>query len=282
MAMGLVLSMSRLGDFLAIATSARIASLFGDFRWALWFGTILCGVSLLATVIYGVLDKAAEKHFNRVVDPSENDFNFKAIFHFDLRFWLVSFLCMTYYSGVLPFVSVSSDFMTSKYHYSETKAGEISSIVTLASMILSPFLGKLLDMVGRRPLFVILGSFVIIPAHLSLAFTNIPPIYPIIAIGLSFSLVPSALWPSVPMIVNEKELGTAFGLMSAIQNAGLGGVNALVGWIIDAHGYRAAMLFFAAMDALGFLFGICLIIVDRVKGGTLSGVAGKNPDLSVN
>jgi len=189
---------------------------------------------------------------------------------------------MTYYSGVLPFVAISSDFMNTKYGYSATKAGHISSIVTLSSMILSPILGKLLDTVGKRPLLVALGSFVILPAHLALAFTDIPPIYPVIAIGLSFSLVPSALWPSVPLIIPDKETATAFGTMSAIQNTGLGFMNYIVGIIADKYGYKWVMIFFALMDGLGLLFGVILFIVDNLKGGQLSKVASHQETKEIN
>jgi len=278
MAMGLVLSMSRLGDFLALTVSANIAELFHDFRYSLWFGTILCGLSFVAVIVYGIFDKLAEKHIpNRVVDPSQNQLNFSAVLRFDSRFWVVSFLCMTYYSGIFPFVTFSSAFFHTQSGYSSTTAGYVSSVVTLASMVLSPFLGKFLDVVGRRPIFTIIGSAVIIPAHLILAFTNMTPILSVIIIGLSFSLVPSALWPSIPIIIAEKELATAFGLMAAIQNAGLGGMNYLVGWVVQTYGFETGMIFFAGMDAIGLILGICLFFLDRAKGGHLSSVAGNKP-----
>lgn len=154
--------------------SADIADALFGYRAALWAAFLLTGLSLIATIIYSIMDKPAEKYFNRVVDPSENELNFKAVLHFDPRFFLISLLCMVYYSGVLPFVAIlsksftdfahcfrvctvvtnthfCSDYLVKVYHYSSTSASWISGIVTLASMLLSPVLGKSLDFIGYRP-----------------------------------------------------------------------------------------------------------------------------------
>jgi len=276
-AMGLVLSISRLGDFLALSITSYLVQGLGDFRHALWVGTALCALSFIFVMVYGFLDKYSEKYVKRgPIDPTENELNFRAITNFDVRFWILSFLCMSYYSGVFPFVSVASDFFQKKYNMDETTAGWVASIITLASMCLSPFLGKLLDVVGRRPYFIILGSLAILPAHLMLAWTDVTPIPFVIIIGLSFSIVPGAIWPSVPLLVKDKETATAFGLMSSIQNLGLAGTNQIAGAIADKS-YMWVMVFFACMDLLGLLLGVLLVIVDKAKGGQLSGVANRKP-----
>lgn len=210
MALGITLSVSRLGDYLSLSLSAPIANLLGGFQWALWAGAVLCGLSYAAAWLYSFMDRYGEARVasRKPADPSENELNFGAVLRFDVRFWIVSFLCMTYYSGVIPFVSIASDFLSSKYGYSDTAAGNISGIVILSSMILSPFLGKFLDIVGRKPYFIVVGALALIPAHLTLAWTDFQPIVPIVVIGLSFSLVPGALWPSVPLVIKDKELAT--------------------------------------------------------------------------
>jgi MFS family permease len=270
-AMGLVLSASRLGDLIALSLVAVITKAF-DFRVALWVGVVLTIMSFIAVIGYSIMDKASEKYFNRVVDPSENDFNLRAIFHFDVRFWILSFLCMVYYSGVFPFITICNDFLHTKYGYSTQTSGYITSVVTFSSMVLSPILGKGLDLVGKRPYFLVLGSLMIFPAHLYLGLTHWIPILPIIVIGLSFSLVPSAIWPSVPLVTKEKETTTAFGLMTAIQNAGLTGMNYAAGKITDHYGYNWTMLFFTGVDLVGLALGLLLVSVDKFKGGQLSQV----------
>jgi len=279
MSLGIVLSISRLGDFLALSESVQIASLFGDldsgWKAALWVGAVLCAVSFCATLLYGFLDRLAEPHLiNREPPPEENPLNFRAVLHFDARFWLISFCCMTYYGGVFPFTAICSNFMQTKYHYDATTAGYIASIITLSSMVLSPFIGKLFDVIGYRPYFIVAGSCMILPMHLLLAFTDITPIPLVVAIGLSFSLVPAALWPSVPMIIKNEEVATAFGVMTAIQNAGLACINAGAGALAEVS-YFWSMILFAGFDALGLVFGIALLLVDRAKDRKLCSVNKK-------
>ena len=88
-------------------------------------------------------------------------------------------------------------------------------------MILAPFAGGLVDKIGKRATLMIVGSLILIPSHLVMGLTRIYPVYPMIALGAAFVLVPAALWPSVPLIVRKERVGTAFGLMTAIQNIGM-------------------------------------------------------------
>jgi len=280
MAFALVLSMSRLGDFLSLITGQQIADYFGGFDYTLLVAAALSGVSMLAVIIYFIVDKYSRKRYYRkylTPEPFGLD-NFRCVLRFESRFWLVSLLCMTYYAGVSPFVGMLSAWLTNKYGYSASDAGALSSVVILASMVLSPFLGKAVDMVGRRPLVVALGSLLVLPSHLVLTFTGpdyaftVFPLWPIIAVGLSFSMVPSALWPCVPVVTPEAYTSTAFGVMTAVQNGGLMTVNFLVNWLRQHYGDESAMLFFVFADGLGLLLAITLYFVDRAKGGQLSAV----------
>jgi len=281
-AMGLVLSMSRLGDYIALTWTPSIADgLFGgNFIYILWIGAFLCGVSLISVIVYSLVDKATEKYFvGRTINPEENALNFKAVLKFDTRFWLVAFICMTYYGGIFPFVSICSDYLRDEYKMTnKTEIAQLSGLITLASMILSPFLGKFLDIVARRPYFVALGSLIVIPCHLWLAMLIPYPEIPIIFIGLSFSLVPSALWPSIPLLVQPSEVATAFGVMAAIQNSGLASINALSTVIEKSRfGLRGAIGFFVLMDVVGLTLALILIIVDTRKGRTLITPHRKTP-----
>jgi len=274
-AMGLVLSMSRLGDYIALSWTPSIATgIFdGNFIWILWLGAALCGISLLSVILYSLVDKATEKYFSgRTINPEENALNFKAVLHFDPRFWLIAIVCMSYYGGIFPFVAICSNYLVQEYGMvpNSTEVTQLSGLITLTSMILSPFLGKFLDIVARRPYFVVIGSLVVIPSHIWLAFLLPYPFIPIAAMGLSFSLVPSALWPSIPLITKPAEVATAFGVMAAIQNSGLAAINALSGVIGGSRfGMRGAMWFFVGMDVIGLILAIALVIVDTRRGRTL-------------
>jgi len=271
--MGLSLSMARLGDLFALSGTTYVVEwVGGNFNWILWLGAILCGMSFFAVVIYSIVDKASEKHFTgRTINPEDNELNFSAILRFDARFWLIAIICMSYYGGIFPFVTICNNYLQEEYNLGTKEAGILSGIVTLSSLILSPFLGKLVDLTARRPYFVVFGSLVVIPTHIYLAFLIRYPVIPIIFMGLSFSLVPSALWPAVPIIIKPREVATAFGVMAAIQNSGLALVNYVSGVISDSRfGYRGAMWFFVLMDVIGLIFGIMLVILDKAKGGALS------------
>jgi len=262
LAMGLVLSASRLGDLLSISLATEMVDLAG-FKAALWLGAVLCGVSFLAAVTYCIMDKSAEKYLHRdSSDGTQEEFNFKAVLHFDVRFWLISILCMTFYCGVIPFISISSDFLKTRFGLSPRTAGYYSSVIIFSAMVLSPLLGKISDTIGNRPLLISFGTFLILPAHLILATTtSVPPLIPIIAIGLSFSLVPSALWPSISMIVKKNEVATAFGLVSSIQNLGLTITQSII-VVLGSIDYVYVMLFMVGMDLIGGVFSILLFVID--------------------
>jgi MFS family permease len=282
MAFALALSMSRLGDFLAVFFGARIANAFGGFEYTLLAASALTLLSFVGTLLYFFIDKWSQRRYHRN-KPEPQPFgwnNFKCVAKFDVRFWIISFLCMVYYAAIMPMISMMSGWLHNKYGYDEETAGWLTSIVILASMVLSPFLGKSVDVVGRRPLIVALGSLLLLPAHVALTITGpayaytIFPLWPIIAIGLSFSIVPSALWPCVPLVIPEEQTATAFGTMTAIQNFGLFLVSLLVNWIREHRGDESAMLFFVCADCLGLAGAVVLFLVDRRKGGALSMIKG--------
>jgi len=209
---------------------------------------------------------------------------------FTPSFWFVVLLCVTFYSAIFPFTALSTDMFHDKWHISLvsdssgsflsqvffnfthmfTTAPGITSIVIAASMICAPFAGGLIDRIGRRASLMVLGSLILIPAHLILGITHCNPIYSMIALGAAFVLVPAALWPSVPMVVEEKRVGTAFGLMTAIQNLGLGLFPLLNGKLRDMTGtYTATQVMFAGLGVLGLIFAFLLLRADKRAGGVL-------------
>jgi len=284
LAFAIALSVARFGDYIALSTSAALATKLGGgalidgYDGVLWVAAALCGASLVATLLYGMLERRALKR-GIVERPTPEPFSLselQQVRHFDVRFYLASALCATYYSGVIPFVASLTAILHSRYGYDEAACGNFSSVVILSSMILSPILGKVTDLVGRRPLMIIVGSLLILPAHLALAVTGpeytytLYPLWPIIVIGLSFSLVPAALWPCVALVVDEKYNATAFGVMTSIQNLSLLIVNIVVNSIRQHYGNTAALYFFVGADAVGLLFAITLYLVDVRRDGVLS------------
>lgn len=287
---GISLTVSRVGSLFAFNTGELITSYFGSFRAALLTAAIACGVSLLANLVYIVMDRRGEKALALKDESAGDKIVFADIKAFKASFWYVTFLCFTFYSAVFPFTNLSTDMFVDKWGIARTAAGEggflarvfsnflhlfgtaggISSIIIFASMIFAPFGGRLVDRVGRRTSLMIWGSLLLIPCHLALGLTRIYPVWPMIALGIAFVLVPAALWPSVPLIVRKERVGTAFGLMTAIQNIGLGGFSLFNGLLRDAtKTYTASSLMFAGLGVLGLVFALLLKRADAREGGLL-------------
>ena len=142
-------------------------------------------------------------------------------------------LCITFYSAIFPFQTFAVKFFIEAHGASREFGGFLSSMLTLFAMICTPLFGLLVDRVGKRALFMMFGSLLLVPVYLVMAYTRVPLIVPMAMMGVAFSLIPAVMWPSVAYIVDQSKLGTAYGLMTMIQNIGLAGFNLLIGWSND-------------------------------------------------
>lgn len=261
LAFGLNLMVARLGTFAALNSAARIEALSGSWKLAIWVSAIIMFLSLALFFIYSGLDRSRDKYFLQSAPLSAEDkIVFQDIFAFRPSFWYVSLLCMTFYSAIFPFTAFSTVFLQSKFGFSAIKGGFYTSLVITGTMFFTPLFGYLVDRIGRRATLMIIGSGLLIPVHLTLALTYFPPSVAMIVLGLAFSLVPAAMWPAIPIMVEEKRLGTAYGLMTLIQNIGLTVFNWLAGKITDFSdgNYKNTILMFAALGFIGFLFAMLL------------------------
>jgi MFS family permease len=216
------------------------------------------------------MERAALEKVTLAEAPAGDKIVFSDVRKFDSRFWFIVFLCMTFYAAIFPFRSLAQNFFAMKWGIEPEMGARIISILILFSMILAPIIGHVVDRIGRRGTLLFLGTFLMIPAHLSMGISNLHPVYPMIVLGFSFSLVSAVLWPAVPLIVEEKVVGTAFGLIFWIQNIGLASFPWINGLLSDATGsYVASQLMFAALGLIGFIFAILLMASDRRKGRIL-------------
>jgi MFS family permease len=271
-AFGLNITVMRLGTILALNSSAQIADRFGSWRWSVWTGTAVMLVSFLLFVVYLLMDRRVDE---AIKGGSAEKIVFSDILRLGAPFWLISFLCLTFYSAVFPFTSHAPRFLQVKFGMTPAQGGQYTSFVMTASMIFTPLLGLVVDKIGGRGLIMILGSLLIIPAHLLLGQTMLHPAWGFILLGMAFSLVPAALWPAVPILVKEKFLGTAYGIIGWIQNAGLAAFPWLAGRIVDTAadetaGYVDMERMFASLSLLGLLFSILLMVYDRRRGTGLA------------
>ena len=269
-AFGLGLTFMRLGTFFSFNTEAWIAERFGNWRVALWAAVLLCLLSMVSNLVYVFLERRALGRVELSEAAAGDKIALSDIKNFGPSYWFVTALCVTFYSAIFPFTAFSTDFIHEKWGYEVITAGRITSIVIFASMILSPILGRMVDKVGRRGSMMLVGSLMLVPCYLALGLTTFAPVGPMVVIGLAFSLVPAALWPAVPLIVQAKSVGTAFGLMTMIQNFGLATFPWVVGWLRDAtHTYTAGMMVFATLGLVGFVFALLLKRSDARAGGGL-------------
>jgi MFS family permease len=290
MAFGIQLTVSRLGSLFAFNTGELFSTYFGSFRYALMAAAGACALSFIGNIFYIIMDRRGEKALNLRDESAGEKIVFRDVKEFRATFWYVTFLCFTFYAAIFPFQSLSTDFFATKWGIALTgpssgsflarvfsnllhifsTAGGISSIIIFASMILAPFAGRLVDKVGRRATFMIAGSLLMIPCHLAMGLTRIYPAYPMILLGFAFVLVPAAMWPSVPLIVRSERVGTAFGLMTAIQNIGLGLFPLLNGLLRDATGaYVASQVMFGSLGVMGLVLAVLLKRADRREGSGL-------------
>ncbi|HEX6850672.1 MAG TPA: MFS transporter [Candidatus Polarisedimenticolaceae bacterium] len=288
LAFGIALTVSRLGTLFTFNTEALLAERFSP-EFALWTAAALCAASLVINLVYNLLDKKAEPVL-KLREAGTDKVDLKDATRFGSSFWFVTLLCVTFYSAIFPFTALSTDFFAEKWglpmtagqeggflasafsnylHMFSTAPGT-TSIIIFASMVFAPFAGTLVDKMGRRASLMIVGSLLMIPAHLALGLTDIPPAIPMIVLGAAFVLVPAAMWPSVPLVVEPKLVGTAFGLMTAVQNIGLMAFPWLNGKLRDAtHGYVASQVMFASLGLAGLAFAILLLRADKRNGGAL-------------
>ncbi len=286
---GVTLAIMRLGTLFSFNSISSVAGRFGVDA-ALWVAAGLCLFSLLCNLVYFVMDRHGEGPLGLAEAGAGDKIVLADVKKFGSSYWFVVALCATFYSAIFPFTALSTDFFHEKWalpltvdtggtflatvfndflHMFST-AGGTTSIIIFASMCFAPFAGGLVDRVGRRASLMLFGALLMIPCYLVLAFTMVPPWLPMVLLGASFVLVPAAMWPSVPLIVEKNVTGTAFGLMTMIQNAGL----ALFPWLngrlrVATHSYEASMVMFAALGATGFVFAVLLKRADGRAGGAL-------------
>ncbi|GHV01714.1 MFS transporter [Bacteroidia bacterium] len=242
LAMGLQVAVARVGMGIAIAFAPMIAFIqpFTISRPVL-LGLILMCIGLLTYLVFCVMDTRLEKQLHETEPEAEEPFRFRDILSI-MRvrgFWLVALLCVLFYSAVFPFMKYAADLMVNKFNVPDKWMGLIPAILPVGTMLMTPFFGNLYDRRGRGADIMIVGAAMIVAIHAAFAIPSLswwPVALVLMALlGVSFSLVPSAMWPSVPKIIPENKLGTAYSLIFWIQNWGLMGVPFLVGKVLDRY-----------------------------------------------
>src|SRR4030042_1363599 len=246
LAMGLEMATARLGTALALSTSVPIAVAFGKVSAPILVCLIMLCIGMISFFIYTFMDKKLDKSVAAEADRSgatenEESFRFADILTIitNKGWWYIAILCVLFYSSVFPFLKYAADLMVNKFGVDAKLAGSIPALLPFGTILLTPLFGNLYDRKGRGADIMILGSILLIFVHalFSVPFLKQTPvaIILIVVLGVGFSLVPSAMWPSVPKIIPEKQLGTAYAMIFWVQNWGLMGVPALIGWVLNKY-----------------------------------------------
>lgn len=286
LAFGTKIGIARLGSFAAFYFSPMIKDAADPWTLAIWFAAMLLGIALLAFLVYVIFDLKLDRQTHSKVELLKADERFSWA---DLKkmltnpsFIYVSLLCVTFYSAVFPFQSFSADFFLNKFSLNEQESGRIASYLSLGTLVFTPFFGFLVDRIGRSATLMIFGSALLVIIHLVFALTTINPVIPMIFLGITFSLVPAAMWPAVAKIVDERRIGTAYGAMFSLQNLGLWAFPLLIGIVLDrtnpgitdavkasgsySYNYTWAILMLAGLGILGLVFALLLKREDKKSG----------------
>lgn len=280
MAFGITLAFSRLGSVLNFFLTEHIAEAFG-LMWTLWTGAILCGFGFLSAIVVSGLDRNGVKKLGleSTIKVNSRRLKFSQIRYFSLSFWLLCLTIMFFYNGIFPFVADASKFIQDKYDYSEATSSYMAGAVYDVSMVLSPFLGGIIDVFGKRGYLAIACSILTIPVFGLLAFTTVTPLFSTIWLGVTYSVAAASMWPSIPLVVSQSTVGTAMGLTTSIQMIGIGISNLVVGHILGDHqqstydvmlGWKYVMIYLLSNTLACTLVAFLLNVVDKKQDGVLN------------
>ena len=300
LAMGLQLAIARLGTAVALVLSPRLVvenaghvySLSETARPAV-FGLGLMAAGLILWAIFVALDAKAYPAGTGVAkgassQSDEEAFRLKDVLKVlgNKNFWMLGLLCVLFYSSIVAFKKFAGAILIPRFDIPASTAGWMVSMLPFSTVIFAPLFGLLVDKRGKGTRWMVIGSVLALIAHLLLAFApEGVPFYgylSMVFLGFGYSLVPAALWPSVPKIVPDKVLGTTYSLIYWVQNLGLLSFKWLAGVILGSAAAGAA----AGASASGpvrvelMFVGLCIAAV--VIAVLFSRISKRNPHLRLD
>lgn len=287
LAMGLEMALARVGVFAIFTISPRVAGWLGEASVVtpVAFCTALLLIGLISYIVFTFMDtkldhEIAAKKAVASQDSSDEEFKVSDVKNIlsSKLFWVIAMLCVLYYSAIFPFQRYATNMLQCNLHMDAQAAADIFRWFPIGAALLTPVLGYMLDRFGKGASMLIAGAILMIACHLT--FALLIPAYPatwlaftaIVVLGISFSLVPAALWPSVPKIMDARYLGSAYSLIFWVQNIGLALFPILIGkvlvWVNPGvtdplqYNYTIPMLLFASLGVLALLFGLWLLALN--------------------
>jgi MFS family permease len=254
--------------------TAQVSPTWGARFYTHWQGPLFLsvgfgGLCVVFAALYWILETRGEKRFDlgdAAATKKPTKVPLRGIFSFPPSFWIISLMCVTFYSGIFPFQTFAQKFFIQAKDATPQSASLLVGMLTLFTMVGTPLFGALADRIGKRALLMIVGSAMLIPVYLIMAYTNVPLTIPMAVMGIAFSLVPAVMWPAIAYVVEERRLGFAIGVMDAIQQLGLFLFNLMIGgandhWeasVANPTGYAPGMWIFSATALAALLLGVVL------------------------
>ena len=267
-AFGINLMIARFGSLLAQKSPTWARFAYSSWRTPLLISVCFATFCVTGAIIYWVMEVYAEKNYELGHAGPTDKVVFSDLFNFGVSYWYIVALCVVFYSAIFPFETFAYKFFLHAHATPLEAGGTLVGSLTACTMFGTPLLGLFVDKIGKRALLMMIGSVLLVPVYLIMAYTHTQAaLYlPMAMMGIAFSLIPAVMWPSVAYIVPQSKLGTAYGLMTVIQNIGLFGFNMVIGEANDySHasaanpaGYHLGMWIFSILGLLGMMFAFLL------------------------
>jgi len=288
-AFGTVVSFSRIGTSVNFLVTPYFTELGVPF--SIWFGTEMCLMSFCACGFVALLDwygeEAVRRRKERSGMASDPEVSLGQIVYFPLQSWIIFFNCLFFYITVLTFYTIASPYMQYVCGYKPMDASNLLAIPNFVAIFASPFFGYVLDRTGRSIIWMGTAAIMLILAHLALLaktfdWFSIPPIAIMLWVGIGYSMYAASIWPTLPFVIKEEMLGTGYGAMTSIQNAGLAAFAQIVATIVGSapqHStqkqWMGTSLVFVACGGISLALTIFLYIIDLARTGGVLNATGQ-------
>jgi MFS family permease len=278
------LSLARLGSYLADRSPSFAAGLY-ERGWQppLWLAVGFAVASFAGALVYYWLDRREAPRGTLALPPPAERFDWRHLLSFRKEYWLLVGICVTFYSVIFPFRSTFAiKYLQEAHGLTLAAASTLNSYVFLGAVFATPVFGLLLDRTGRNAPLLVAGAVLLPLSFLVLGVLPNGAGLSTALLGVSFSFLPAVLWPTVVRYTPPEHLGTAYGLMTALQNAGLTGANLAAGYLNDVNGASAAnpggyspmLWFFGSLSLAAFLCALVLWLRDQSADSRPAAAAG--------
>jgi MFS family permease len=271
--LALNISVARMGSYLADRSPSFARELYQQgWQPPLWLAVGFAAAAVGGGIVYWLVDRREAARGTLALAPPSDRIDWRNLFRFPAEYWYVVGLCVTFYSVIFPFRSTFAiKYLQHAHGLSLEAASTMNSYVFLAAAFVTPVFGLLLDRIGKQALLLAIGALALPLSFVLLAGSHGSLWGATVLLGVSFSLVPAVLWPAVARYVAADQLGTAYGLMTMLQQAGLVVANFAAGYANDVSGASATnpggydwMLgFFGMLSLAGFVFAALLVRRER-------------------